>query len=107
MFSAQVGKPDIVGLGEGVKIDMNSSLVLNCTSCGGSPSPRIHWYHQDIKLPETYTSVNQDGDCTTGKLTFEDLYDVYDRDRISCTADNGFGNNASTDEIVRLNTGGL
>ena len=81
--------------------------MLNCTSCGGWPQPKIHWFHQNVKMNRENISVvkSDGGNCTKGMIFFPDLEDVYDRDAFACVADNGFRQNKTAEVVVRVGIG--
>ena len=100
---AKVGHPFITGNEEGTKL--NKTSELNCTSCGGIPAPVIHWQLEGLDISQSNVTYSTDGICTTDRIHFKSL-EVYDRDRLVCTADNGVGDSKSINATVRLQTNG-
>ena len=87
---AQVGKPAISGYETGT-----TNQTLNCTSCGGSPAPQIHWFmNGKLAIIENGTLTFQNGNCTIGSIYLEG---VSDGDMVTCVARNGFASNRASD----------
>ena len=98
--------PTISGYDGVTKLLKNSSLVLTCESCGGSPMSTLHWFLEGEYLLHNNTLNSQIGDCSVSCLQFNDLTEVYHRDRLYCVAENGFLANKSVTIQVQLESNG-
>ena len=100
--AAEPGKPVIEGYGPSIKLYKNSSLSLNCTSCGGYPYPRTQFFIHTTEVSQDEVIYIQNENCTTGSVN---ITSMFDNDNITCMADNRFGS-PSTENITVTIDGG-
>ena len=105
-YTGPLKNVSMTGYQEGMKLPENSSLTLNCVSCG-IPIPRIAWEQNGVRRTTGNVTSSSNDSCTTSILHFHNLDNVLDRDSFVCLAGNGFGPDVTAGVKVRLETQGM
>ena len=105
-FQAHPGPVVISGYEQGTRLAKNSSLGLNCTSCGGYPLPNITWtWGGQGSVVSTNLTVKEG--CVTAALHLENFMHAVYEDKVGCVASNGLKLNSSAEIAIRLQLDGI